>query len=188
MSQIRVSQIRARQIRARQIRARQIRASEISSNHRELHGAIFSFYSRQCDVCEEAKSVNFQWFARGATDALWRGSALPGAADPSKKVPLQGKQTNQPPPPPKKRTKSVAPQAKTHVFEVMGGPPLGESWFLHFVLGKLPAFGSASHKCWDNRSASGKGNFPKVLLSRQKSLWREGDFSSVLPVLRVLGF
>ncbi len=29
------------QIRASQIRASQIRATEISSNHRELHGAIF---------------------------------------------------------------------------------------------------------------------------------------------------
>ncbi len=45
-TQIRVSQIRSRQIRASQIRASQMRASqmratEISSNHRELHGAIF---------------------------------------------------------------------------------------------------------------------------------------------------
>ncbi len=39
---IRGSQIRASQIRASQIRASQIRATEISSNHRELHGAIFS--------------------------------------------------------------------------------------------------------------------------------------------------
>ncbi len=38
-----VIQIRASQIRARQIRARQIRATEISSNHRELHGAIYGF-------------------------------------------------------------------------------------------------------------------------------------------------
>ncbi len=40
-SQIRVRQIRASQIRASQIRVSQIRATEISSNHRELHGAIF---------------------------------------------------------------------------------------------------------------------------------------------------
>ncbi len=41
VSQIRVSQIRASRIRVSQIRASQIRATEISSNHRELHGAIF---------------------------------------------------------------------------------------------------------------------------------------------------
>ncbi len=41
MSQITVSQITAGQIRASQIRASQIRATEISSNHHELHGAIF---------------------------------------------------------------------------------------------------------------------------------------------------
>ncbi len=37
-----VTWIRASQIRVSQIRASQIRATEISSNHRELHGAIFS--------------------------------------------------------------------------------------------------------------------------------------------------
>ncbi len=36
-----MTQIRASQIRASQFRASQIRATEISSNHRELHGAIF---------------------------------------------------------------------------------------------------------------------------------------------------
>ncbi len=36
-----MTQIRASQIRASQIRSSQIRATEISSNHRELHGAIF---------------------------------------------------------------------------------------------------------------------------------------------------
>ncbi len=44
MTQIRASQIRVTQIRASQIRASQIRAPEISSNHLELHGAIFTFY------------------------------------------------------------------------------------------------------------------------------------------------
>ncbi len=37
-----VTQIRVSQIRVSQIRASQIRATVISSNHRELHGAIFS--------------------------------------------------------------------------------------------------------------------------------------------------
>ncbi len=41
VSQIRASQIRASQIRATQMKATQIRETEISSNHRELHGAIF---------------------------------------------------------------------------------------------------------------------------------------------------
>ena len=35
-------QLRQQQIRATQIKATQIRETEISSNHRELHGAIFS--------------------------------------------------------------------------------------------------------------------------------------------------
>ncbi len=39
------TQIRASQIRASQIRTSQIRATQMSSNHRELHGAIF-FHSR----------------------------------------------------------------------------------------------------------------------------------------------
>ncbi len=42
VTQIRVSQISVTQIRASQIRASKIRATEISSNHRELHGAIFA--------------------------------------------------------------------------------------------------------------------------------------------------
>ncbi len=42
-----MTQIRASQIRASQIRASQIRATEISSNHRELHGAIFLYSQLQ---------------------------------------------------------------------------------------------------------------------------------------------
>ncbi len=39
------------QIRASQIRASQIRATEISSNHRELHGAIFLLWKlNKCSV------------------------------------------------------------------------------------------------------------------------------------------
>ncbi len=44
MSEIRVSEIRVSKIRVSEIRVSEIRVSEIriSSNHRELHGAIFS--------------------------------------------------------------------------------------------------------------------------------------------------
>ncbi len=49
MSKIRVSEIRGSEIRGSEIRVSEIRVSEIrvseiriSSNHRELHGAIFS--------------------------------------------------------------------------------------------------------------------------------------------------
>ena len=42
-----VTQIRVSQIKASQIRASQIRETEISSNHRELHGAIFFVFALQ---------------------------------------------------------------------------------------------------------------------------------------------
>ncbi len=44
VSEIRVSEIRVSKIRGSEIRGSEIRVSEIriSSNHRELHGAIFS--------------------------------------------------------------------------------------------------------------------------------------------------
>ncbi len=45
VSEIRVSKIRVSEIRVSEIRGSEIRGSEIriSSNHRELHGAIFCF-------------------------------------------------------------------------------------------------------------------------------------------------
>ncbi len=49
-TQIRVTQIRASQIRTTQIKAAQIRETKISSNHRELHRAIF-FVPLSLSVC-----------------------------------------------------------------------------------------------------------------------------------------
>ncbi len=45
MTKIRVSKIRVSKIRVSEIRVREIRVSKIriSSNHRELHGAIFTY-------------------------------------------------------------------------------------------------------------------------------------------------
>ncbi len=70
MSEIRVSEIRVSEIRGSEIRVSEIRVSEIriSSNHRELHGAIFttevemtSFFGRQCQV--QFSVVSFERFA-----------------------------------------------------------------------------------------------------------------------------
>ncbi len=58
VSEIRVSEIRVSEIRVSEIRGSEIRGSEIrtSSNHRELHGAIF-FLSR-------VESPKLMWILR----------------------------------------------------------------------------------------------------------------------------
>ncbi len=48
MTQIRAAQIRATQIKATQIKATQVRETDISSNHRELRGAILNFIRENC--------------------------------------------------------------------------------------------------------------------------------------------
>ena len=63
-----VTQIRVSQIRASQIRASQIRATEVSSNHRELHGAmlllsqdIFEDFRRRGQKCFK-RTPNFSFY------------------------------------------------------------------------------------------------------------------------------